>query len=97
LSAPDRPEQTSWHGRDGIRQNMEQWRSVWESSEMEVDSLESYGDRVLASGAWVTRGRVSGLDGRWPFSILLTFGDGKIASHEWFNDRRLAVAAARDA
>ena len=50
--APDWPEQTSWHGRDGIRQNMEQWRSVW---------------------------------------------DGKIASHEWFNDRRLAVAAARDA
>jgi hypothetical protein len=52
LVGPDRPEQTSWHGHDGIRQNMEQWRSVWESSEMEVDSLESYGDRVLASGAW---------------------------------------------
>ncbi len=64
---------------------------------MEVDSLDSYGDRVVASGAWITRGRVSGLDGRWPFNILLMFRGGKIASHEWFADRDVAVAAARTA
>jgi ketosteroid isomerase-like protein len=95
--APDWPEQASWHGRDGIRQNMEQWRSVWESSDMEVESLESYGDRVVASGAWHTRGRVSGLDGRWGFNIVLALRDGKIVLHEWFTDRERAVAAARNA
>ena len=52
---------------------------------------------AIASEAWITRGRVSGLDGRWPFNILLTFRDGKIASHEWFTDRDVAVAAARTA
>ena len=95
--AADWPEQASSHGRDGIRENMEQWRSVWESSDMEVESLESYGDRVVASGAWHTRGRVSGLDGRWGFNIVLALRDGKIVLHEWFTDRERAVAAARDA
>jgi ketosteroid isomerase-like protein len=76
---------------------VEQWRSVWESSDMEVESLESYGDRVVASGAWHTRGRVSGLDGRWGFNIVLALRDGKIVLHEWFTDRERAVAAARDA
>jgi ketosteroid isomerase-like protein len=95
--SPDWPEQTPWHGRERVRENMEEWRSVWESSEMEIDSLDSFGDRVLASGAWITRGRVSGVDGRWPFNIILTFRDGKIASHEWFSDRDLAVEAARNA
>jgi ketosteroid isomerase-like protein len=95
--SPEWPEQASWHGRDGVRENMEQWRSVWESSEMEIESLESYGERVVATGAWNTRGRASGVDGRWPFTILLTMRDGKIASHEWFTDRALAVAAARAA
>ena len=29
------PEQAAWHGREGVRENMEEWRSVWDSSEME--------------------------------------------------------------
>jgi ketosteroid isomerase-like protein len=94
--AAEWPEQASWHGREGVRENMEQWRSVWDSSEMVVDSLESYGDRVVASGAWLTRGRVSGLDGRWAFNIVLTIRDGMIATHEWFTEREPALAAARD-
>jgi ketosteroid isomerase-like protein len=30
-----------------------------------------------------------------PFVILFSFRDGKIAAHEWFEDRDDAVAAAR--
>jgi hypothetical protein len=48
-------------------------------------------------GAWITRGRVTGLDGRWGFNIVLALRDGKIVLHEWFTDRERAVAAARDA
>jgi len=95
--AADWPEQACSHGRDGIRENIEQWRSVWESSDIEVESRESYGDRVVASGAWHTRGRASGLDGRWGFNIVLALRDGKIVLHEWFSDHERAVAAARDA
>src|SRR5919106_3675726 len=51
LSGPDWPEQTTWHGREGIRANIEDWRSVWESSELEIRRLETFGDKVVAEGA----------------------------------------------
>ena len=95
LSGPDWPEPSSWQGRAAIRRNMEEWREVWESSQMQVDGLESFGDRVIGTGAWTTRGRLSGVDGRMPFVVLLTLRDGKIASLEWFTERDRAVAAAR--
>ena len=91
------PDQETYRGHDGVRQNIEQWRSVWESSSIELEELESFGERVVASGAWVTRGRASGVSGRMPFVILLTIRDGKIASLEWFTDHNVAIAAARDA
>jgi ketosteroid isomerase-like protein len=97
LSGPDWPEQASWEGLDGIRRNMEEWREVWESSRMEFDRMESFGNRIVGSGAWTTRGRASGVDGQMPFVVLLTLRGGKIASLEWFTDRDLAVAAARKA
>jgi ketosteroid isomerase-like protein len=52
-------------------------------------------DRVVASGAWITRGRASGIEGDLPFVILLTLRGGKIASLDWFTDHDEAVAAAR--
>jgi ketosteroid isomerase-like protein len=91
------PDQTVYRGHDGVRQNIEQWRAAWESSSVELERLESHGDRVVASGAWITRGRASGVHGRMPFVILLSVRDGKIASLEWFTDHNAAVAAARDA
>ena len=32
------------------------WRSVWETSRIEAERIEAHGERVVASGAWVTRG-----------------------------------------
>ena len=97
LSGPDWPEQGSWEGIEALRRNFEEWRDVWESSVMEVEGLESVGERVVGTGAWNTRGRVSGVDGSMPFAILLAFRGGKIASHEWFADSEVALAAARSA
>ena len=94
---PEWPEQFTSHGRGEIHQTIEEWRSVWESSTIALDSLESHGDRVVASGAWNTLGRASGVGGQMPFVILLTVRSGKIASLEWFTDHDSAVAAARDA
>jgi ketosteroid isomerase-like protein len=91
------PDQAVYRGHDGVRQNIEQWRSVWESSSIELEKLECHDGRIVASGAWITRGRASGVSGSMPFVILLTIRDGKIASLEWFTDHNVAVAAARDA
>ena len=97
IAGPEWPDQAEYHGHDGVRANIEQWRSVWESSRIVAERVEAHGDRVVASGAWVTRGRASGIEGEMPFVILLTLRAGKIASLEWFTDHGEAVAAARAA
>ncbi len=94
IAGPDWPDQAEFHGHDGVRANIEQWQGVWDSSEIEAERVEAYGDRVVASGAWLTRGRASGVEGRMPFVILLTLRGGKIATLEWFTDHTEAVAAA---
>ncbi len=91
------PEQVTYHGRDGISENIEQWRTVWESSQVEARRIEAYGDQVVASGDWNTRGRGSGVEGRMPFVILLEVRKERIARFEWFTDHNEAVAAARQA
>ena len=93
----DWPDQAVYRGHDGVRDNIEQWRTVWESSSVELERLETFGRRVVASGAWVTRGRASGVSGRLPFVILLNIRDGKIERLEWFTDHNVAVATARGA
>jgi uncharacterized protein (TIGR02246 family) len=95
LAGADWPEQTTSHGREGIRSNIEDWRAVWESSELEIRRLKTFGDQVVSEGAWITRGRSSGLSGTMPATTLCRIRHGKIASLEWFTDYDAAVAAAR--
>ena len=91
----DWPEQTSSHGREGIRARIDEWRAVWESAELEITRIETFGDRVVADGAWIARGRSSGVSGKMHVTTLCTIRHGKIASLEWFTDYDAAVAAAR--
>jgi uncharacterized protein (TIGR02246 family) len=95
LSGEDWPEQTTWRGRDGIRSNIDEWRAVWESAELEIARIETIGERVVAEGAWNTRGRSSGVSGSMPVTTLCTIRRGKIASVEWFSSYDSALAAAR--
>ena len=97
LSGTDWPEQNTWRGREGIRASIEDWRAVWESSTATFDRIEVFGDKVLAIGAWISRGRASGVDGRMPMAVVFTVRSGKIAVHEWFVDHNRALAAARGA
>jgi uncharacterized protein (TIGR02246 family) len=91
------PESQRLEGKAAFRESIDEWLSVWESIELETDHVEAYGDRVVAQGAWLSKGRLSGVDGRMPVDIMLTVRDGKIARVEWFADHESAVAAARDA
>jgi ketosteroid isomerase-like protein len=63
--------------------------------EIETDTVEAYGDRVLAVGSWRTTGRVSGVEETLPSQIVYTVRDGRIIRLEWFADHDAAVAAAR--
>jgi ketosteroid isomerase-like protein len=94
-SGSDWPEQTTWRGHDGLRASMVEWAAVWESAQVEMGPIERYGDRILGTGTWKTRGAASGAEAEMPFTILFSFRDGKIAVHEWFTDYDAALAAAR--
>jgi ketosteroid isomerase-like protein len=95
VTSPDWPEPGTWRGREEIRASIEDWREVWQSSTAELERIEPVGDKVLAIGAWISRGRASGVDGQMPIAVLFTVRDGKIALHEWFMDHDGAIAAAR--
>src|SRR5215212_6606872 len=91
------PERHVVEGKVAFRESIDGWLSVWESTELETDHVEAFGDRLVAQGARVSRGRVSGIDGRMPVHIMLTIRDGKIAGVDWFADHASAVADARGA
>jgi len=96
-TGPHWPEVTTYRGREAIRATTREWASMWDRLQIEVDTLEEFGDKLVATGAWRMRGASSGVDGEMAIFILFTFRDGKIAVLEWFADRETAVAAAVDA
>jgi ketosteroid isomerase-like protein len=96
-TGPHWPEQATYRGREAIRETSAEWASLWETLQIEVDTLEEYGDKLVATGAWRMRGAASGIDGEMPIFIVFTFRGGKIAGLEWFADHDTAVAAVRDA
>jgi ketosteroid isomerase-like protein len=93
-TGPHWPEVTTYRGREAIRETTREWASMWDRLQIEVDTLEEFGDKLVATGAWRMRGAASGVDGEMPIFILFTFREGKIARLEWFADRETAVAAA---
>jgi ketosteroid isomerase-like protein len=95
VSGPDWPEQITWRGHEGVRGSMAEFGAAWESALVEMGPIERFGEKILASGRWMTRGATSGVEGEMPFTILFGFRDGKIAVHEWFTDYDAALAAAR--
>jgi ketosteroid isomerase-like protein len=97
FAGEDWPEQRTRRGREDIRSNIDEWRAVWESAELEISRIETFGERVVAGGAWHARGRSSGVSGSMPVTTLCTIRDGKIESLEWFTDHDAALAAARGA
>ena len=96
-TGPHWPEQATYRGHDEIRATSQEWASLWDSLEIEVDSLDEFGDKMVATGAWRMRGAASGIGGEMPIFIVFTLRGGKIAALEWFPGRDEAVAAARGA
>jgi ketosteroid isomerase-like protein len=94
-TGPHWPEQAVYRGREAIRETSAEWASMWDRLQVELDTIEEFGDKLVATGAWRMRGAASGIDGSMEIFIMFTFRDGKIAALEWFADHVTAVAAAR--
>jgi ketosteroid isomerase-like protein len=94
VTAPEWPDAGTEVGKGAVERATREWRSAWESIEVDLDRLEAAGDMVVAGGGWDSRGLASGASGRMPFGIVLTVRDGQIARLEWFMDPGQARRAA---
>ena len=94
VTAPEWPDSGPEVGKEAVEHATREWRSAWESIEVDIDRLEAVGDVVVAGGAWDSQGLASGAAGRLPFGIVFTVRDGRVARIEWFMDPSDARAAA---
>ena len=92
---PDR----NWPEADAIRGREAAWDfylSVAETFGMVSDDAEiinAGGDRVLAHRKAPARGRASGAEAVFEYSVVVTFRNGKIVRDQWFSDRLAALEA----
>lgn len=60
----------------------------------DAEVIDAGGDKVVVHRGAHARGRVSGADVVFDYSMVVTFRDGKIVRDQWFADRAAALEAA---
>jgi ketosteroid isomerase-like protein len=85
---------TTYRGRDGLLQYLEEADAAWETFEGRVDEIRDLGDRAVAFGEIRGRGRSSGLDVRVPLAWVVDFHNGKLRRVRSYGDRKEALEAA---
>ena len=63
-----------------------------DSSDAEI--VDAGGDKVVVHRAAAARGRASGAEVVFGYSVVTTFREGKIIRDQWFADRAEALKAA---
>jgi len=86
---------TTYRGRDGVRQRLEEWLESFEDYRYEVERIiDCGGDEVLVVATEVGRGAASGAEVRSINYELLTIRDGMIVRIREFYDEGNALEAA---
>jgi ketosteroid isomerase-like protein len=86
---------TTYRGRDGVRQRLEEWLESFADYRYEVERIvDCPGDDVLVVATEVGRGARSGADVRSTNYELLTIRDGMIVRIREFYDEGNALEAA---
>jgi ketosteroid isomerase-like protein len=86
---------TTYRGRDGVRQRLEEWLESFAEYRYEVARIvDCPGDEVLVVGTEIGRGARSGADVRSRSYELLTIREGMIVRIREFSDERAALEAA---
>jgi len=80
-------------GREGLETLFGEVRDIWEKQHVIADEFRDLGDRVLALGRIVGRGRSSGIPVATPAAIISDFRDGKMWRGRTFLDHGEALRA----
>jgi ketosteroid isomerase-like protein len=85
----------TYTGRQGMRRMLADTHEVWEEFRMEPDEVRDAGDRVVAIGRWVGKGKDSGIEVQQPVADVFTLHDRRVIRLELgFTDRAEALEAA---
>ena len=92
-SAPE--DGTTYRGRDGVRQRLEEWLESFDDYRYEVQRIiDCGGDEVLVEATEMGRGATSGANVRSTNYELLTIRDGMIVRIREYYDEANALEAA---
>ena len=84
----------TYRGREGVRKSFEELYEGFDRLGFEVEELIEEGDRIVALGRMIARGRSTGLEAQIPLAVVFTAGqDGKLVRYESFRSTKEALAA----
>jgi ketosteroid isomerase-like protein len=86
----------SVNGPDEFRRFFGDLNETWETFRIDVDEFRDMGDRVLASGRLIAKGRGSEVELDHPFYSVVWIRDGRFARMQSFLDQDSAEAAAAE-
>jgi ketosteroid isomerase-like protein len=87
------PEQKTYAGIEGARRFMHDWLDAWDDWELEVETFEDAGDKVVAIVRQHGRAKATGLAVDMHFAMVFTVWDGKQVRMEMYADPAEALAA----
>jgi uncharacterized protein len=85
----------TYTGMQGMRRMLADRDEVWGEFRMEPDEVLEAGDRVVAIGRWVAKGKGSGIEVQQPVAHVFTLQDGRVVRVEISATRDEALEAAR--
>ena len=87
-------ETTVHRGHDGVREMLRDLYGAFSEFRVEFSVIRDLGDRVFASGRWITRGEESGVETTPPLASVVDFKDGKAIRVRSYLDPGDALQAA---
>ena len=85
---------TVHRGHDGVREMLRDLYEAFSEFRVEFSDIRDLGDRVVASGRWVTRGEESGVETTPPLASVVDFRNGKAIRVRSYLDPDEALEAA---
>jgi ketosteroid isomerase-like protein len=86
-------EATVHRGHDGVREMLHDLHGAFSEFQVEFSEIRDLGDRILATGRWITRGEESGVETTPPLASVVEFKNGKAIRVRSYLDPKEALAA----
>ena len=94
-SIPEWPDDSEYHGHDGLRRLDRQWRDSFDDFDFEAQELHDAGDTVVSLHALTGRTKGSGIPMTMQIGTVVTgFADGRIGVQRLFPSWDSALEAA---